>query len=145
MSPTKAKKKKLERRFIEEAFNEGDLAVLDEILAEDYIGHTSTRAEDLQGRGAIKEYIEGTRSAFPDIELDLEHLVADGEMVASHWTATGTHEGELMGIEPTGNSYEAAGMEITRVEAGRIVEHWHVGDELGMLQQLGIVPEGSMP
>lgn len=111
----------------------------------DYVGHTSTRAEALQGRDDMTEYIEVTRAAFPDLELALEHLVADGEWVASHWTATGTHEGELMGIEPTGNAYEATGMEVTRIEDGRIVEQWHVGDELGMLQQLGVLPEEPIP
>ena len=102
MATTETKLKELERRLIEEAFNQGDLAVLDEILADDWVGHTSTSAEDLQGPDDMKEYIEETRSAFPDIELDLEHLVAEGEMVASHWTATGTHEGEFIGIEATG-------------------------------------------
>lgn len=131
--------KELERRFIEEAFNEGALAVVDEVCAADYVGHTSTRAEPLDGPAEIKEYIELTRTAFPDIELDLEHVIADGDRVASHWVATGTHQGELMGIEPTGRTYRARGMEITRVDNGKIAEQWHVGDQMGMLQQLGII------
>lgn len=138
---SKTTPKALERRFIEEAFNEGNLAVVDEIFAEDYRGYTSTRAEPLEGPAAMKAYLEWARTAFPDLEAKLQHVIGEGNLVASHWLASGTHEGELMGIEPTGETYEARGMEITRIDGDTIAEQWHVGDQYGMLQQLGIVDQ----
>jgi predicted ester cyclase len=81
------------------------------------------------------------RSAFPDLSFEVQETVTDGEWVAVRWTSTGTHEGELMGIEPTGKKTAVEGIELDRIEDGKIVESRVSWDALGLLQQLGAVPE----
>ena len=79
-------------------------------------------------------------SAFPDTQMTVEDELADGDKVATRWTATGTHTGELMGIPPTGKQVTVTGMDINRLVGGKIVEHWGEFDQMGMMQQLGVVP-----
>jgi predicted ester cyclase len=80
------------------------------------------------------------RTAFPDLHNTLEHILAEGDMVVEHWTARGTHRGELFGFAPMGKSFEGTGINIHYVVDGKIVEIYEMGDLLGGLQQLGIIP-----
>ena len=80
------------------------------------------------------------RSAFPDLRVTLEDDIAEGNKVVSRWRAQGTHQGELMGIAPTGNQMAITGITIDRIEEGKIVEEWENWDALGMMQQIGAVP-----
>lgn len=142
MQTSASENKQLVRRFIEEGFNQGTVSVLDELFAAEYVGHTPSRPEPIRGPEGMREYIESTRAGIPDVELDIEHMLAEDDLVATYWIGRGTHEGELMGVPPTENTYEAPGMEISRIREGKIVEGWHVGDRMGMLQQLGILSNG---
>ncbi len=81
------------------------------------------------------------RSAFPDTQITIEDQLAEGDMVATRWTARGTHQGELMGVPPSGNRVEVAGITISRIEGGKIEEDWDNYDALGMMQQIGAIPE----
>jgi predicted ester cyclase len=81
--------------------------------------------------------------AFPDFHITVDEMIAEGDKVAARWTATLTHEGEFMGIPPTGVQATISGMVIYRFADGKIVEIWHIGDSLGLLQQLGVVPPMS--
>ncbi len=80
------------------------------------------------------------RKAFPDLRLTIDDQIAEGETVVTRWTATGTHEGELMGIPPTGKQATTTGININHVSGGKLVDGWGIFDQLGLLQQIGAVP-----
>lgn len=131
--------KEIVRRFNYEAFNEGNLDVVYELLTDDAVIHDPMSTVEGSGPEAAREFIQMYRSAFPDAHMEIEHIIAEGDLVAFHWIATGTHEGELMGIEPTGNEVEVVGFEIDRIEDGKIAEGWALYDVFGMMQQLGVI------
>jgi steroid delta-isomerase-like uncharacterized protein len=133
-------KKAVVSRFIEEAWNNGNLDAIGEFIAEDHIDHDPTRSGTPGGSEGMAMTIRMYRAAFPDAHIELGELIAEGDLVAGPWTATGTHQGELMGISPTGKSIEISGIGIDRVVDGRIVESWANWDTLGMLAQIGAAP-----
>ena len=118
---------------------EGNLGVIDELVAPDYIGHDPAQP-DMQGPEGIKEFITGYLAGFPDGRITIDEQLAEGDLVATRWTGRGTHQGELMGIPPTGKQVTVSGITISRVKNGKVVEEWSNWDTLGMLQQLGVVP-----
>lgn len=125
------------RRVIEEIYNRGDLAVVDEVTVDDLVIHASSG--DIRGREGVKQYVAALRAGFPDLHLTIEDQIAEGDMVVTRWTARGTHEGAFQGIAPTGHAVCVAGTDIDRIVDGRTVECWAHVDELGMMQQLGVV------
>ena len=135
--------KALSRRVIEEVFNANNLEVVDELVAEDHVHHDPAMPEEGHGREHMKEFATMYRSAFPDVHLQIEDQIAEEDLVATRWVASGTHEGELMGIEPTGNRVRVAGMTIDRIADGQIAETWDNYDALGMMQQLGAIPSAE--
>lgn len=144
MSTTEAEHKEIVRRISEEAFAEGNLDVIDEYYAEDFVAHNPALPERMEGRDEYKKFIETTRTAFPDLESTTEDLIAEGDEVVERHAATGTHDGEFLGIEPTGKSVEIEGISIIRFEGDQIVEAWEQADMLGLMQQLGVVePQGE--
>jgi steroid delta-isomerase-like uncharacterized protein len=126
------------RSFIEEAFNKGNVAAIDELIADNYVNHTG--GNEVRGREAMKAFVRTYRSAFPDYHCTIEDQIADGDKVVTRWTVRGTQEGELMGIPPTGKRIYLGGIVIDRLANGRLVETWHQADVIGMLQQLGVAP-----
>lgn len=139
MDDSPAQMARIARRFPEDVATEGRLELLDELLTDDYVEHSPFGG--LEGREAAAEQLESLRAAFPDFTATVEDVVAEGDLVAMRVTLRGTHEGEFMGIEATGNSFEVPNGVFTRIEGDRIAERWIVPDLLGMLQQLGVVPE----
>lgn len=135
-----AETKAIARRFLEEAFNGGNFDVVDELVAPEFVSHDAAMPEPMIGIEAAKASIAGYREAFPDLRLTIEQQVAEGEFVTTRWSARGTHEGDLMGIAPTGKQSTVTGITIDRITDGRFVESWTNWDTLGMLQQLGVVP-----
>lgn len=131
------------RRVVEEGFNQGNLAVIEEVVGEDFVGHDPVDPEDTVGIEGIKTRVEIYRGAFPDLTISIEEIVAEGDLVATRWIARGTHEGELMGISPTGKATEGHGMTIDRFEGGKLVESWDNWNALGLLQQIGALPEAQ--
>src|SRR5690349_7358516 len=124
------------RRLHEQVFtSSGDLGVIDEFVADDYVDHTAPPGFG-EGREAFRALAEHWRSAIPDIRLDVETVVADGDLVALAWRGTGTHLGELMGIPATGRPGAISGISITKVVEGRVVERWGNSDDLGLLRTL---------
>ena len=137
--------KAVSRRVAEEVFNGHNVDLADELYAPDYVLHDPSLPEDLHGPEGIKRYVAMTLGAFPDIRVAVEDQVAEGDKVVSRWTATGTHTGDLMGIPPTGRRVEISGVTINRFSGGKIAEDWYQSDDLGMMQQLGVVPSGEQP
>jgi steroid delta-isomerase-like uncharacterized protein len=131
--------KAIVRRAFEEPWK-GSLAVVDELVASDYIGHDPANPEPLRGPEGVKEFISTYRAAFPDARITVEQQLAEGDLVATRWSGRGTHEGELMGIEPTGKQVTVSGLTISRLEGGKIVEEFLNWDTFGMMQQLDAVP-----
>ena len=135
-----AETKGIARRFLEEAFNRGNLDVVDELVAPEFVNHDAALPEPVVGIEATKASIRGYRDAFPDMRMTVELQVAEGEQVVTQWTARGTHQGDLMGLAATGKQATVTGITIDRIVDGRIVESWTNWDTLGLLQQLGAVP-----
>jgi len=142
MATTEQANKELVRRFVEDAWSDGDLDLVEELVASDAVYHDPTLPDRPRGPDGSKQSIELYQTAFPDIQIRIEELIAEDDVVAARMTGTGTHEGEIMGIEPTGRRVEAPVMEFRRIEDGQIAEMWALVDTLGMLQQIGAIPEG---
>jgi steroid delta-isomerase-like uncharacterized protein len=121
--------------------NQRNIDAVDEIYASDFVGHDPTMPEDARGVEGAREFYGMYQSAFPDVQITIEEQVAEGDTVATRWTGRGTHQGELMGAPPSGNRVEVAGVTISRIEGGKIVEEWDNYDALGMMQGIGAIPE----
>ena len=130
--------KALIRRAYEEAFNQRNLAVLDELDAPDFVCHNASTT--MQGLEAFKQFLSLYLTAFPDARFTVEDMIAEGDRVVARHTFRGTHTGNLMGIAPTGKQVTTTGVTITRFANGKGVELWGNSDDLGLLQQLGVVP-----
>lgn len=139
MAATEHEYKELARRFHEEVWAKRNLKYIDEVVAEGFVGYDPSLPEPVRGPGGVRETAELFQSAFPDTAVEIEHLVAEGDRLAIHRTLRGTHDGEFMGIEPTGAKVEVDGMAIYRFEDGQILEEWQVIDLFGLLVALGVV------
>lgn len=133
--------KKVTQRIMEEAFNKGKLEVIDELVAKSFVGHDPAVPEPVKGPDGLKAMVRGYRAAFPDLKLKVLDQIEEGPWVATRWRALGTHDGELWGISPTGKPVAITGIAFERVEKGKLVETWENWDALGLLRQLGAVPE----
>lgn len=128
-----------QERFAE-GVNTGNFDVFDEVVAPDVVDHDPA-PEQGPGPEGFKEMFRTMRSAFPDLEVTPEHMTATDDDVALAYTITGTHEGEFLGLAPTGRKVTARGVQIGRFEDGRLVERWGSSDQLAILQQLGAEPQ----
>ena len=131
----------LVRRFVEEVFNRGNFDVLEEIVTPDYVHHDPTTGEFGSGLEGFKQLLSYYRKAFPDLEIELDDQIGAENKVVDRWTGSGTHQGELMGVAPTGRHVTASGISIHRISEGKIAETWNNYDALGMLRQIGAVPD----
>lgn len=127
------------RRTFEEGLNQQDLSVIDELTAASVVSHSPTGTT--HGLAAYKQYLSAYLTAFPDLQFTIEAQLAEGEWSVVHWTARGTHQGPLAGIPPTGNETTTPGVTLSRWTNGKIVEIWSFFDNLGLMQQLGVIPK----
>jgi predicted ester cyclase len=132
-------RKELVRRFIEEVINEGNLAIVGDLVAPGFVDHHPS-GRTAAGVDAVIDAVTANRLAFPDWHETIEDLVAEGEMVVVRATARATHKGVFMDIAPTGRPVTLVGIDIFRIADDQLVEHWGIGDLLGLLQQLDAVP-----
>jgi steroid delta-isomerase-like uncharacterized protein len=128
------------RRLLD-VWEQGNIDLIDELLAPDYVNHSPATPEQPTGPEGLKGVVSMFRSAIPDLKMVVEDMIAEGDKVVLRYTLEGTHEGELFGIPPTGKQLSVKGIAVERVSDGKIREHWRVTDELGMMQQLGVIPE----
>ena len=133
------KNKALVRHFVDEVQSAGNIDALDEICSPDFVNHSAPPGVPSNCEG-VKQLTAMFRQAFPDSYFTVEDMMAEGDKVATRKTFHGTHQGEFMGILPTGQQVSMGLIDIVRIADGRVVEHWSMGDNLGMMQQLGIVP-----
>jgi steroid delta-isomerase-like uncharacterized protein len=131
------------RRLMEEAFGQGKVEVIDEVLHPDFVCYDpNSEAGEVRGADTIKGEIEYFRQAVPDLTYTVEDQIAEGEKVVTRYRATGTHQGEFFGVPGTGNRIEMSGIQIDRFdESGKMVEEWPEYDLLGAMGQMGAIPE----
>ncbi len=126
------------RRLYEDVLVAGDHEALDEIATPDYVEH-----DPLPGQGDGLEGLKERATMLKEglaVRFTIEDVIQDRDKLVVRWTNSGTHVGEFLGIPPTNKSFSVAGIDIYRLEGGRLAEHWHVIDQLSMLQQLGLLP-----
>jgi steroid delta-isomerase-like uncharacterized protein len=128
------------RRWIE-AFNERNLEAEADLLAPGYVAHVPAAPGPLEGLEAWRQFTGPFVEAFPDLRLTVEDIMAEGDMVAARVAFDGTHRGEFQGIPPTGKEVAFTSIEVNRVVDGKGEEHWVEIDLLGLMQQLGAIPE----
>ncbi len=133
--------KALIRRFIEELFNQGNLAIVGEIVAPGFIEREQLPPGLPEGREGVKVLTGMLRNAFPDFKATIEDILAEGDKVVIRMTWSGTHTGgEFMGIPATGKKVSFGVIDIIRISGGKVVEHWGQMDSMLMMQQLGAIP-----
>jgi len=131
--------KAIVRRFTEQVWNAGRLDLIDEFFTEDFVEYI-VGMPSRSGREAVRESIAISRNAFPDLKISIEDEIADGDKVVTRWTMRGTQLGDLEGIPATGKQVTQSGMSILRLTNARIAELWGYLDNLGLMQQLGVIP-----
>ena len=136
---TAEENKAVVRRFTDEVWNTGNLAIIDALFATTWVGHDLPPGL-APGREGLKQMVGAFRAAFSDIRATVDDQIADGDAVAWRWTFQGTHSGAFMGIPPTSKRITLTGISIDRLAGGKFVERWDSADTLGMMQQLGVIP-----
>jgi steroid delta-isomerase-like uncharacterized protein len=142
MSPEE--NKAVVRRFVEEVFNQGNLAAVDRFLAAEYRDANALPGQE-PGREGAKRAFSLYQEVFPDLQYTIEEMIAEGDTVVTRVTFRGTHRGAFLGIPPTNRQVSVPAVHITRLVEGTIREHWSLMDDLGLMQQLGMVPAAPMP
>ncbi|HTB92545.1 MAG TPA: ester cyclase [Candidatus Sulfotelmatobacter sp.] len=133
--------KNVVRRLFDELWNKGNLQVADELIAPNYMDHDPSTPDFGKGPESEKKRVNLYRGAFHDFRLNIEDLYAEGETVVARWSCRGVHKGELNGIAPTNKQFAITGVTICRFDHGKIVEGFVNWDALGLMRQLGVVPE----
>ncbi len=125
-------------RHFEEIFNRGNMAFVDEAYTDDAVIHDAIVPEIPPGPSGVRKYLRTYAGPVPDIHFEVLQLVADGDIIAAQWTASGTHKGTLLSLPPTGRHLEAQGVSIYRMEDGRIAEAWNYWDVIAMLRSMRV-------
>jgi len=133
--------KAIVRRVFEELWNQGNLSVADQLFTPNYTDHDSSSPDFGHGPESERKRVALYRTAFPDLRLTIEDLIAEGDTVMARWSCHGTHKGDLNGIAPTGKQFTISGVTIARFVNGKLSEGYVNWDALGLMQQLGAVPE----
>lgn len=128
------------RRMLEQLWNQHRVDLVQEFFTEDVVQHIAGGPPVTPGPEGIKEGLTMSLAAFPDNQLTIDDEIAEGDKVVFRWSSTGTHQGELMGIPPTGKQITRSGAAIYRLDNGRIAEVWFFADNLEFMQQLGAIP-----
>ncbi len=129
------------RRDLEELWTHtGNFEAAAEIFASDFAAH-DTSGDEIRGPEGMKQWATTFRSAFPDLQATIEDQIPEGDKVATRYTLSGTHQGELLGIAPTGNQVEIKCHDLDRIEEGKMAERWTYSEALGLMQRLGVIPE----
>src|SRR5262245_47129164 len=137
--------KALVRRFYEGVWSKGNVAVIDEIFAPDYIRHDLRPGLPPSGPEGQKAIVRLFRAAFPDLQMTIDLLIAEGDLVMGRWTTQGTHTGAWAGVSPTGKHAIFSGVNIFRIANGKVVELWNHRDDLGLMEQLGASVHAGYP
>ncbi len=135
-----ADNKALVLRYVEEVLNKKNLSLIDELFAPTFIDHDASMPE-AKGPAGIKRVAAMVHASFPDLQFTVEDMVAEGDKVVYRYTVRGTHLGDFMGIAPTGKQTAVTGIHIYRIANGKLQEEWENWDMLGLMRQLGVLPQ----
>ncbi len=131
--------KDLMRRFYD-AVNAGNLDIVDEVVAEDFVEHEQFPGIPPDKEG-VRQFFRVFRAAFPDLHMEPHEMLVEGDLACARLTITGTHQGDFLGISPSGSRIEVAAFDMVRLRDGLVTDHWGVTDTLAMLEQLGAGPQ----
>jgi steroid delta-isomerase-like uncharacterized protein len=134
--------KELVRRVYDEVINGGNVALIDELFAADFVDHEEFPGLE-GGREGVKQFFTMMRTAFPDLRMAIDDLIAEGDKVVARATMSGTHKGEFMGMDPSGKQFRVSAIDVVRFADRKAVEHWGITDAAAMMEQLGAVPAAS--
>ncbi len=132
--------KNMIRRVVDEIWNKGKFDEIDELVTADFVIHTARPGNELKGPKQVKEYYTKLHEAFPDIRFTITDQIAEEDKVVTHFNVQATHKGDFNGIPATGKKVNFTGIDIDKISDGKFVECWTKMDELGLMQQLGVVP-----
>ena len=127
------------RRFMDGVFNKGNMKAAEEFMSANFVEHDPFPGQG-PGVEGFKQGMSAFRQAFPDLQIQVDDIFADGEKVVARSTMMGTHKGTFMNMPPTGKQINVKGIDIVRMSGGKAVEHWGLFDSLTMMQQLGVIP-----
>ena len=127
-------------RLFAEVFNQGQVDAIDELVAENVIGHDATSDEPKHGRASVKQVASLFRTAFQGAQYPVADLIDEGDKVVARWGLQGIHQAEFMGVTPTQRPVNVTGIIIYRLAEQKIVEYWGNFDTLGLMRQLGVLP-----
>lgn len=128
------------RRYIEVGWNRGDMDAVADAIDPSYRRHQPNMVMPVESEKDLEQLIGMYRTGVPDLDIKIQHIVAEGDWVVTRVTAKGTHTGELAGIPATGMPLDFTAIDIFQMAGGKVVESWHNVDDLGLLQQIGVVP-----
>jgi steroid delta-isomerase-like uncharacterized protein len=134
--------KALAQRWFTEVMNQGKEDAIDEITAPNFVDHDPLPGTS-PDRDGLHDFVKQVRSAFPDVEAEIDDIIVEGDRIAVRSTVRGTHEGDFMGIAATGKKVEFANYDFVRIENDQAVEHWGTIDSAALMEQLGAVPAGA--
>jgi predicted ester cyclase len=137
--------KEIVRRIPNEVFGQGKVEVIDEIIAPNHVEHSQLPPPFPQGAAGLRQFVPAFRAAFPDLHYETLHEIEQGDLVMQHVKGSGTMKGDFMGMPASGKSATWTEIHITRMQGGKLVEHWGVVDQLGMLTQLGYASRPGAP
>jgi steroid delta-isomerase-like uncharacterized protein len=132
--------KTIVRNFAEEIWNKGNFEATTTYIAADFVDHNPAIPNQLPGAEGARQVFAAYKAAFPDLHFTIEDMMIEGDKVVWRWTSTGTNTGSMMGMPPTGKQVTVSGIEIYRLAGDKIAERWGNFDQLGLLQQLGVIP-----
>lgn len=136
--------KQIVRRFVE-VVTAGNLAALDDLVASDFKDHQSLPPGIPPTLAGLKAFFRAQRAAFPDLKVTIQDMTADGDRIWDRLKVEGTNTGPFMGLPPTGRRVSFEVLDVSRVAGGKVVEHWGVADNFGLMQQLGLIPALGEP
>ncbi len=129
------------RRFFEEMLGTGNFTLAEELMSDDVVMYHPSSPTPLKGREAVTGMLSTFRAGFPDLKMVVEDVFGEDDKVAIRWRVTGTQTGELFGIPASGKSMNVSGISILRLVNGKIIDDWVAEDSLGLMKQIGVIPE----
>lgn len=127
------------RRFYDEVMSKGDLDALDEIIHDDFVEHENVPPGMPTDKNAPRAFVSMFRTSFPDFTATIEDMIQQGDKLVVRSRMSGTHQGEFMGVPPSGKSFDITAIDIVEFRDGKCVAHWGVTDTAAMMEQLGMV------
>jgi len=141
-----AASKQFVETWFEEVWRRGRPEAIDEMVADDAVMHgLGDAGAVVRGGAGIKPFVEQMRGAFPDVDIRPEAMIEEGDLIATRWVATMTHQGDQLGVPATGRRISVTGMTIVRLQDGKIVEAWNNYDQLSLMQQIGALKPPPFP